>query len=182
MIGTRVLDPRGLSFLAARLLNTVLNCQELVEKRCKLVVEEIDDRAGYSQTAGIIRCRLMSWFRAIKDLVRVLVALFVIAQFAGVVASPLASAEAFAKAAASRAHDHHAHLHDHDGKAVHHHSDGQLDRCCALHAFFAGVLPPVIELPAAVVQGQRFALNLADIAHGVAIGRLDRPPRPLALT
>ena len=124
---------------------------------------------------------LMSWFRAIKDFVRVLVALFVIAQFAGVVSSPLASAEAFAKAAASGVHDHHAHLHDHDGNAVHHQSDGQLDRCCALHAFFAGILPPVIELPAAVVPGQRLVVNLADIADGVAIGRLDRPPRPLAL-
>jgi hypothetical protein len=123
----------------------------------------------------------MSWLRTIKDFVRVLVALFVIAQFAGVVASPLASAEAFAKAAASRVHDHHAHLHDHDGNTVHHHGDGQVDRCCALHAFFAGILPPVIELPAAVTPGQRLVVNLADIAHGVAIGRLDRPPRPLAL-
>jgi hypothetical protein len=61
----------------------------------------------------------MSWFRAIKGFVRVLIALFVIAQFAGVVSSPLASAQAFAKAAASRVHDHHAQLHDHDGKAVH---------------------------------------------------------------
>ena len=122
----------------------------------------------------------MSWFRAIKDLVRVLVALFVIAQFAGVVASPLASAEAFAKAAASRVHDHHAHLDDQDGNTVHHH-DGQVDRCCALHAFFAGILPPVIELPAAVIPGQRPVVNLADVAHGVAIGRLDRPPRPIAL-
>ena len=124
---------------------------------------------------------LMSWFRGIKGFVRVLVALFVIAQFAGVVASPLASAEAFAKAAASRVHDHHAHLHGHDGNAIRHHSDGQVDRCCALHAFFAGILPPVIELPAAVVPGPRLVVNLADIAHGVAIGRLDRPPRPLAL-
>ena len=123
----------------------------------------------------------MSWFRGIKGFVRVLVALFVIAQFAGVVSSPLASAEAFAKAAASGVHDHHAHLHDHDGKAVHHHGDGQVDRCCALHAFFAGILPPVIELPAAVVPGPRLVVNLADIAHGVAIGRPDRPPRPLAL-
>jgi len=123
----------------------------------------------------------MSWFRAIKGFVRVLIAFFVIAQFAGVVSSPLASAQAFAKAAASRVHDHHAHLHDHDGKAVHHQSDGQVDRCCALHAFFAGILPPVIELPAAVVPGQRFVVNLADLAHGVDIGRLDRPPRPLAL-
>ena len=124
----------------------------------------------------------MSWFRGIKGFVRVLVALFVIAQFAGVVASPLAGAEAFAKAAASRVHDHHAHLHGHDGNAVRHHSDGQVDRCCALHAFFAGILPPVIELPAAVVPGPRLVVNLADIAHGVAIGRPDRPPRPLALT
>jgi len=124
---------------------------------------------------------LMSWFRAIKDFVRVLVALFVIAQFAGVVASPLVSAEAFAKAAASRVHDHQAHLDDHDGNTVHHHGDGQVDRCCALHAFFAGILPPMIELPAAVIPGQRLVVNLADIAHGVAIGRLDRPPRPLAL-
>jgi hypothetical protein len=123
----------------------------------------------------------MPWLRAKKGFVRVLVALFVIAQFAGVVASPLASAEAFAKAAASLVHDHHAHLYDHDGNAVHHHSGGQVDRCCALHAFFAGVLPPVIELPAAVVPGQRLVVNLADIVHGVAIDRLDRPPRPFAL-
>ncbi len=145
------------------------------------MVEEIDDRTRYSQTAGVIRYPLMSWLRAIKSFVRVLVALFVIAQFAGVVSSPLASAEVFAKAAASRVHDHHSHLHDHDGNAVRHQSDGQVDGCCALHAFFAGILPPAIEVPAAIVPEQRFVVNLADIAHGIATGRLDRPPRFLAL-
>jgi len=123
----------------------------------------------------------MPWLRAIKGFVRVLVALFVIAQFAGVVASPLASAEAFAKAAVAGAHDYHSHLHDHDSNAVHHHSDGHVDRCCALHAFFAGILPPAIELPATVVPRQRLVVTLPDIADGAAIGRLDRPPRPLAL-
>jgi len=110
-----------------------------------------------------------------------LVALFVVAQFAGVVSSPRASAQPIPNAAA--AHDHHQHGHDHadEGKVPLHgdHSGNLADTCCALHAYFAGVLPPVIAIETASVTGQRLAAGLDDLVLGVPPGRLDRPPRPL---
>jgi len=76
-----------------------------------------------------------------------------VAQFAGVVSSPLAQAHAAVGAAITHASHHqasghqaghrHADSHRHDGYA---HPDvgacDPADYCCALHAFFAGILPP----------------------------------------
>ncbi len=112
----------------------------------------------------------MQWFRTITRFVRVLVVLFLVAQFAGVVSSPLASAQAVPNAVASHAHHQHAHDQGREDRA---------DHCCALHAFFVGVLLPVIAVDTVGVVGQRLAADLADIGFGVASGRLDRPPRPL---
>jgi len=110
-----------------------------------------------------------------------LVALFMVAQFAGVVSSPLASADALATAAAPHADHDHAHHHHGDGGAHHQGDQGadHADRCCALHAFFSGVLPPVIAVAIWEANGQRLALHVADIGVGIDLGRLDRPPRPL---
>jgi hypothetical protein len=75
----------------------------------------------------------MSWFRAIPGIVRLLVGLFLVAQFAGMMSSPRASAKPIA--AASESHHQHGHDHGDAGKAHHHHGDngGNLaDTCCGL--------------------------------------------------
>ena len=126
----------------------------------------------------------MQWLRTIPRFCRVLAAVFVVAQFAGVVSSPLASAEAFANAAALYA-DHESSHHHHSGGGMHHHGDqssaDHTDRCCALHAFFAGVLPPVIAVEIREAGSQRLTPHFVDIGVGVDPGQLDRPPRPLHL-
>lgn len=145
----------------------------------------------------------MERLRTIPRFVCVLVALFMAAQFAGVVSSPLALATENPTAAVSPMQHHHmdardmgAHVmdasvmdaHDMDGHGgdakSHSHGDRSADHhadfCCGLHAFFAGVLPAVIAVEATGIVGQRFAVGLADIASGIDPRRLDRPPRPRA--
>ena len=123
----------------------------------------------------------MNWFRTIRGFVRLLVALFLVAQFAGVVSSPRASAQPMASAAA--AHDHHQHGHDHadQGNIPLHgdHSGNLADTCCALHAYFAGVLPPAVLIETESVIGESLAVDPDDRGRGRPPGRLDRPPRPL---
>jgi hypothetical protein len=120
-----------------------------------------------------------------------LVALFVLAQFAGVISSPLAQARTAAGAAIShvshhRADGHHATAHRADGHRHNGclHPDGSAcpnhaDYCCALHAFFAGILPPAAAIDDAVGGGEALRPAVSDIAPGLHPGRLDRPPRPL---
>ncbi len=124
----------------------------------------------------------MQRLRTIPRFVRVLVVLFMAAQFAGVVSSPLALAEENPAAAVSHMHHHDmdAHgdavkFHSHGDRSANHHADP----CCALHAFFAGVLPAVIAVEAADIVSQRLVVGLVDIVSGIDPGRLDRPPRPL---
>lgn len=108
-----------------------------------------------------------------------LVALFVVAQFAGVVSSPRASAQPIANTVIG--HDHHQH--DHERKS-HHRGDGSgnlADSCCALHAYFTGVLPPAVGIETGSVIGQSLAVERDDRDRGIPPGRLDRPPRPLRL-
>ncbi len=125
----------------------------------------------------------MRWLRTIPRFVRVLVALFMAAQFAGVVSSPLAFASENPTAAAV-SHMHHHHMDAHGEAAQHSHGDRganhHADPCCALHAFFAGVLPAVVAIEASGIVSQRFAVGLLDIVSGIDPRRLDRPPRPLA--
>jgi hypothetical protein len=119
----------------------------------------------------------MNWCRTIPGFVRVLVALFVVAQFSGVVSSPRAGAQPVAGAS----HIHHHHGHDHGDAGMPHHGDrgGDFaDACCALHAYFAGVLPPAIAIDTASVVGEPLAVGPDDLGLGVPPGRLDRPPRP----
>jgi hypothetical protein len=124
----------------------------------------------------------MQRLRTITGFVRVLIALFLVAQFAGVVSSPLASADAFDSAVASHAHLHHMHHHAGAGRTDRHDDQDRAhpDNCCALHAFFAGVLPAAIVVEIVNVIGRPMAVRLDGLGFGVAPDRLDRPPRPFA--
>jgi len=119
----------------------------------------------------------MNWCRTIPGFVRVLVALFLVAQFSGVVSSPRANAQTPAVAS----HLHHQHGHDHGDAAMpHDHGGANLaDSCCGLHAYLAGILPPVIAIETERVVGEPLAVGPDDLGLGVAPGRLDRPPRSL---
>ena len=126
------------------------------------------------------RLSSMNRFRTIPGFVRLLAALFLVAQFSGVVSSPRANAQPIANAAL--AHDHHLHSHDHaDGNLPHRydHSENLADTCCALHAYFAGVLPPAVLIETGSVIGESLAVSPDDQRRSVPPGRLDRPPRPL---
>jgi hypothetical protein len=119
--------------------------------------------------------------RAIPGFVRLLVGLFLVAQLAGVVSAPLASALPMATALASPDHHHHAQNHGDHGKLHNHHdhSGSLADPCCALHAYFAGVLPPVVAIETESPIGEPLSVGPDNLALGIPPGRLDRPPRPL---
>jgi hypothetical protein len=123
----------------------------------------------------------MNWLRTIPRFVRWLVAVFLVAQLAGVVSSPRADGQLIPSTAAAQSDHQHGHDSADNGKAHHHdgHSQNLADTCCALHAYFAGVLPPVIVIETESVIGESLAVYPEDRAHGVSPGRLDRPPRPL---
>jgi hypothetical protein len=135
----------------------------------------------------VAREALMQWFRTIPRFVRALVASFVLAQFAGVVSSPLAQARTCAAISHASYHHpdghagaHRANGHRHNGCL---HPDGSAcpdhaDYCCALHAFFAGILPPAAAIDNVVPAGERLHPAVTDAALGLPPGRLDRPPRP----
>ena len=138
----------------------------------------------------VAREALMQWFRTIPRFVRALVALFVLAQVAGVVSSPLAQAHTASGAPISHVSHHHADGHraaPHRADGHRHngclHSDGSAcpdhaDYCCALHAFFAGILPPAAAIDNVVPASERLRPAVTDVALGLDPGRLDRPPRP----
>lgn len=121
----------------------------------------------------------MRWFRTTKRSIHALVIAFLLAQFAGVVSSPLAGASELERSAASHVHHHHAGadgtVHDHGGP----HHQNHADYCCALHAFFAGVLPAVAAVESMTLTGERVSAILTQTTVGLAPGRLDRPPKPL---
>jgi hypothetical protein len=123
----------------------------------------------------------MTWFRTIRGLARPLAVAFLLAQLAGVVPSPRVDAQLAASSPGS--HGHHHDRYDHgDGKVRHHDGDrGTVDHCCALHAFFAAVLPPAIVTDTVAVLGKPLTADADHRGVGVPPGRLDRPPRPLAL-
>jgi hypothetical protein len=144
----------------------------------------------------------MQWFRTMAVAIRLLVALFLVAQFAGVVSSPLAQAHAAAAIELAQAshlnahsrlvHGHHAdshrserhHVHGHRHAGCAHPAAGTCadpaDFCCALHAFFAGILPPAATLDNPVVAAEIVGPAVNDIGLGLHPARLDRPPRPLS--
>src|SRR5262249_38376833 len=98
---------------------------------------------------------------------------------AGIVSSPLASAKVFAETAA-HAYSQHAHLHHHSGEDKQDDAaDIHVDGCCALHAFFAGVLPSVTAVECTGVVGQRLIPLLTQRTESITVGRIDRPPKPV---
>ena len=125
----------------------------------------------------------MTWLRTIRCVVRPLVAAFLLAQLAGVVPSPHLDAPLTAGLPGSHGHHHEGFEHG-GGRAAHHDGDqdrGGVDHCCALHAYFAAVLPPAIVTDTVAVVGKQLGVGTAQGGVGVPPGRLDRPPRPLAL-
>jgi hypothetical protein len=74
------------------------------------------------------------------------------------------------------------HHHGGAGSADRHGDQGRdhADHCCALHAFFAGVLPAAIAVETVDVAGRPIVADLRDLDVGIPPGRLDRPPRPFA--
>jgi hypothetical protein len=129
----------------------------------------------------------MELLRTIPWFSRVLVGLFLIAQFAGMVSSPRANAVPMMIAEPSNlgashidaSTDHH-HAHAHGEPRSHHDYGGNpADTCCGLHACFAGILPLVISIATETIIGEPLAVHPDDLAPGAPCGRLDRPPRPL---
>jgi hypothetical protein len=123
----------------------------------------------------------MNWFRTIRPFVRLLVALFMVAQLAGAVSSQRANAEATAGAIASFPHEHARHgnmgqTHEHHDPD---HGGNPADACCALHAYFVGVISPVIGIVTDPMAGETLAASLIRQEPGLPPARLDRPPRPL---
>ncbi len=123
----------------------------------------------------------MHRLRALRRFIRLLVGLFLVAQLAGVVSSPRADASPHVGEAAS--HLDHQHMHQHGDQAVPHDQHDQAgkpaDTCCALHAYFAGVLPLAIAFEVANAVGEALSVGIDDLIRGLPPGRLDRPPRPL---
>lgn len=123
----------------------------------------------------------MHWLRTIRGFVRILIAVFVVGQFAGVNSLSPANAETAADTAGWHLHHQHVQEAEH-GTAGRHHGDhkGPLsEHCCALHAFFVGIVCPTVTVEAVGATGTRLALP-ADTAHRTdTASRLDRPPRPL---
>jgi hypothetical protein len=123
----------------------------------------------------------MGQLRTMRGFIRALAMFFIIAQFAGVVSSPLAHAHAAPTMVATHADHRHEYSHDHQGCPQQDRGQcgDQADYCCALHAFFAGVLPPAVAIDAVNFVGQRLAPQPSTVVAGLGPGRLDRPPRPL---
>jgi hypothetical protein len=160
---------------------------------CACKVAGIDARGRTSHNSS------MGWLRAKTLAVGILVALFLAAQFAGVVASPLKQAHAAGgpavepaghhhnhtgvghagvrHAGAERVSKHHADTRRHDGCVHPDACTDHADYCCALHAFFAGILPPTAAIEHVVLTGERLRPAVTDIAPGLHPARLDRPPR-----
>jgi hypothetical protein len=121
----------------------------------------------------------MKWLRSIPRFVRLLIGLFLVAQLAGVVSSPRTGAQPMPDVGAQHDHEHQGHHHDGTDAAHQQGDHGNLaDSCCALHAYFAGVMPPSVAVKTANVVGERLATSPDDQSGSVPPGRLDRPPRP----
>jgi hypothetical protein len=138
----------------------------------------------------------MKLLRTIPWFTRLLVGLFLVAQFAGMVSSPRVNAMPVTSAGASKmdaphmdaphmdasqAHHHHAQGHRNHGIPCDHRDciGNPADACCALHACFAGLLPPVAAIATETIAGEPLAAGPDNSALGARGGRLERPPRPL---
>jgi hypothetical protein len=132
----------------------------------------------------------MKRLRTIRGFVRLLVALFMVAQFAGVVSSPRAAAEPAPPELAVHEHmhpddaeqsqdhaDHYPGGHEH-GDGSHEHSGHSSDACCALHAYFVGMISSVVGIATEMRVGETLVAGLVHQEPSLSPGRLDRPPRP----
>ncbi len=137
----------------------------------------------------VLRHLVLKLLRTIPWFTRLLVGLFLVAQFAGVVSAPRANAVPMTAAASQtsasetdgfKVHHHAQDRHDQGGvRGPHDHGGNLADTCCALHAWFAGVLPPIIAIAVETAIGEPLSVRPDDLAPGAPGGRLDRPPRPL---
>jgi hypothetical protein len=111
--------------------------------------------------------------------IRLLIGAFLVAQLAGVVSERPAQARAIPNPLTSQFHHSHTHY---PGTEEHEHHGAETDKfggaCCALHAFFAGVLPPVAIVDAPWHEGRLLEPGPARPGAGVPPVPLDRPPRP----
>jgi hypothetical protein len=125
----------------------------------------------------------MHWFRSLNRSIHALVVAFLLAQFAGVVPSPLASAQNFADAVTHHAHHQHAQGYSEEGGGSRHRdrTGNHGDTCCALHAFFAGVVPCIVAIEIRAVAGQRITAVFAEDRVEALQNRLDRPPKPVVI-
>jgi hypothetical protein len=120
----------------------------------------------------------MNRLRNMRGLVRILLAVLVAAQVAGVLSSPLAKAAPGLSGVGSQVHHQHAH-----GGAGHHQTDQKssfTEHCCALHAIFVGTVCQTVGLEASAASCTR-VVPANDLGqHAGAASRLDRPPRTIA--
>ncbi len=129
----------------------------------------------------------MKLLRTIPWFTRLLVGLFLVAQFAGLVSAPRANAlpmtvaASQARASQMDGSELHHHMHNDQGGLhdSHDHGGNPADTCCALHACCAGVLPPVVAIATETAAGEPLCVRPDDLAPGEPRDRLDRPPRPL---
>jgi len=151
--------------------------QNLTERRAS-------DRVARKGRQGGNHVSRMTWFRTIRGIVPWLIGLFLVAQLSGIVPAQPAHAHLGSEGMALQVHHHHAHQH-HGERPWHHdgsEESGSLsDKCCALHAFMTGILPPAVASDPAVVLASRLVAIADQRFSGLAPDRLDRPPRPLPL-
>lgn len=121
----------------------------------------------------------MNWLRRLRGLVRILLVVMLAAQFAGVLASPLAQASP----ARNGAHQivHHQHVHGTTGlpHQQRDHKTALSEHCCALHAIFVGIIAQAAVPETTFASFTRLALATEAAQHVSAASRLDRPPRSL---
>ncbi len=121
--------------------------------------------------------------RRLQRLAACLVAMFLIAQFAGVVPRTAVAQPGAAAAASSHSFQQHAHQHSDHDKVRQQKADDHgniADQCCALH-LLAGVVPLVIAATRADLASTALTLAPADSEAGIGARPLYRPPRPLSL-
>ena len=125
----------------------------------------------------------MTFVRTIRCLRASLLALFVVAQVAGVVPLIYDHTLNVYETAPVAAHGH-AHVKPTvaNPDADHHHGALDLhDQCCALHTL-AGPLPHVIDAAPVAFASVRIAPDELITLTGANPGVLDRPPRPVPLS
>lgn len=123
----------------------------------------------------------MNWLRRMRSFVRILLAVLLAAQFAGVLASPLAAASLALNSSHQMAHGHHQHVHETTGfpNKNRDHKAAFSEHCCALHAIFVGIIAQAAVPETGIASFTRIMIRTDGALHASAARRLDRPPRSL---